>query len=171
MPQSTLPIEAWTVGFDDPGHDESDWASQVARHLGVQHHLPRMDAQGLDLLQRLPQVWCEPFADASQLPTLLASELLGARKPVALTGDGGDELFFGHPSYGRALRNARLCGGLPDWVRDLARRSGNRMNPSAAWVAGVRWWPGGCQRCGGHYLQRVTRWRQPAQVVLRARGR
>ncbi|MEE9875719.1 MAG: asparagine synthase-related protein [Stenotrophomonas maltophilia] len=49
------------------------------------------------LLQRLPQVWCEPFADASQLPTLLASELLGARKPVALTGDGGDELFFGPP--------------------------------------------------------------------------
>ncbi|MDH2037327.1 asparagine synthase-related protein [Stenotrophomonas maltophilia] len=81
--QSTLPIEAWTVGFDDPGHDESDWASQVARHLGVQHHLHRMDArQGLDLLQRLPQVWCEPFADASQLPTLLASELLGARKPL-----------------------------------------------------------------------------------------
>ncbi len=55
--QSTLPIEAWTVGFDDPGHDESDWASQVARHLGVQHHLHRMDArQGLDLLQRLPHL-------------------------------------------------------------------------------------------------------------------
>ncbi|MBH1840557.1 asparagine synthase (glutamine-hydrolyzing) [Stenotrophomonas maltophilia] len=170
--QSTLPIEAWTVGFDDPGHDESDWASQVARHLGVQHHLHRMDArQGLDLLQRLPQVWCEPFADASQLPTLLASELLGARKPVALTGDGGDELFFGHPSYGRALRNARLCGGLPDWVRDLARRSGNRMNVERGRLGGWRALVAevAANDVEGHYLQRVTRWRQPAQVVLGAR--
>ena len=75
--QSTLPIEAWTVGFDDPGHDESDWASQVARHLGCSTTCTAWMRAGLDLLQRLPQVWCEPFADASQLPTLLASELLG----------------------------------------------------------------------------------------------
>jgi asparagine synthase (glutamine-hydrolysing) len=143
-----------------------------SRAICVQHHLHRMDArQGLDLLQRLPQVWCEPFADASQLPTLLASELLGARKPVALTGDGGDELFFGHPSYGRALRNARLCGGLPDWVRDLARRSGNRMNVERGRLGGWRALVAevAANDVEGHYLQRVTRWRQPAQVVLGAR--
>ncbi|MNI27987.1 Asparagine synthetase [glutamine-hydrolyzing] 1 [compost metagenome] len=170
--QSALPIEAWTVGFDDPGHDESEWASQVARHLGVHHHLHRMDSrQGLDLLQRLPQVWCEPFADASQLPTLLASELLGARKPVALTGDGGDELFFGHPSYGRALRNARLCGGLPDWVRDLARRGSSRLNVERGRLGGWRALVAevAANDVEGHYLQRVTRWRQPTQVVLGAR--
>ncbi|MDF2481272.1 MAG: asnB [Stenotrophomonas indicatrix] len=170
--QSALPVEAWTVGFDDPGHDESDWASQVARHLGVHHHLHRMDSrQGLELLQRLPQVWCEPFADASQLPTLLASELLGARKPVALTGDGGDELFFGHPSYGRALRNARLCGGLPDWVRDLARRGSSRLNVERGRLGGWRALVAevAANDVEGHYLQRVTRWRQPTQVVLGAR--
>ncbi len=170
--QSALPVEAWTVGFDDPGHDESDWASQVARHLGVHHHLHRMDSrQGLELLQRLPQVWCEPFADASQLPTLLASELLGARKPVALTGDGGDELFFGHPSYGRALRNARLCGGLPDWVRDLARRGSRRLNVERGRLGGWRALVAevAANDVEGHYLQRVTRWRQPTQVVLGAR--
>ncbi|HDS0948402.1 TPA: asparagine synthase (glutamine-hydrolyzing) [Stenotrophomonas maltophilia] len=170
--QSALPIEAWTVGFDDPGHDESGWASQVARHLGVQHHLHRMDSrQALELLQRLPQVWCEPFADASQLPTLLASELLGARKPVALTGDGGDELFFGHPSYGRALRNARLCGGLPDWVRDLARRGGGRLDAERGRLGGWRALVAevAANDVEGHYLQRVTRWRQPSRVVLGAR--
>ncbi|MDV3515916.1 asparagine synthase (glutamine-hydrolyzing) [Stenotrophomonas sp. C1657] len=170
--QSALPVEAWTVGFDDPGHDESDWASQVARHLGVHHHLHRMDSrQGLELLQRLPQVWCEPFADASQLPTLLASELLGARKPVALTGDGGDELFFGHPSYGRALRNARLCGGLPGWVRDLARRGSSRLNVERGRLGGWRALVAevAANDVEGHYLQRVTRWRQPTQVVLGAR--
>ncbi|KAF1014129.1 MAG: putative asparagine synthetase [glutamine-hydrolyzing] [Stenotrophomonas maltophilia] len=170
--QSAVPVEAWTVGFDDPGHDESEWASQVARHLGVQHHLHRIDArQAGDLLTRLPQVWCEPFADSSQVPTLLASQLLGARKPVALTGDGGDELFFGHPSYGRALRNARWCGGLPEWVRSLARQSGRHLDAERARLGGWRALLAevSADDVEGHYLQRVSRWRDPARVVNGAR--
>lgn len=170
--QSQLPIDAWTVGFEDPGHDESEWAAQVARHLGVNHHLHRIDAiQARDLLTRLPQVWCEPFADSSQVPTLLASQLLGARKPVALTGDGGDELFFGHPSYGRALRNARLCGGLPDWMRRLARCGGRHLDAERARLGGWRALLAevSADDVEGHYLQRVSRWRDPARVVIGAR--
>ncbi|WMJ67713.1 asparagine synthase (glutamine-hydrolyzing) [Stenotrophomonas sp. 24(2023)] len=170
--QAAVPIEAWTVGFDDPGHDESEWASQVARHLGVNHHLHRIDAlQARDLLAQLPQVWCEPFADSSQVPTLLASQLLGARKPVALTGDGGDELFFGHPSYGRALRNARLCGGLPEWVRSLARQGGRHLDAERARLGGWRALLAevSADDVEGHYLQRVSRWRDPARVVRGAR--
>lgn len=170
--QSSTPVDTWTVGFDDPGHDESKWASQVARHLGAHNHSHRIDAnQARDILDRVPQVWCEPFADSSQIPTLLASQLLGEHKKVAFTGDGGDELFFGHPSYGRALRNARWCAGLPDWVRALARQGASHLDVERGRLGGWRAVLAEMTADGveGHYLQRVSRWRDPAGVVVGAK--
>lgn len=170
--QSCTAIDTWTVGFSDPGHDESEWASQVARHLGANNHNHCIEAnEARDILELLPRVWCEPFADSSQIPTLLASQLIGAHKSIAFTGDGGDELFFGHPSYGRALRNSRWCSSLPSWVRSLARQGANHLDVERSRLGGWRAILAELTADGveGHYLQRVSRWRDPARVVLGSR--
>ena len=169
--QSTLPVETFTVGFDDPRHDEAGWADQVAARLGTRHTchmLRRSDAA--TLVAALPDIWCEPFADASQVPTLLASLLVSDRHRVVMTGDGGDELFHGHGAYQRAIRNAAWNARIPTPLRSLLRRW-PAADPERARLGG---WPAlRSELCAdsveGHYLLRVSRWRDPAQVVLHAR--
>ncbi|QWP75969.1 asparagine synthase (glutamine-hydrolyzing) [Lysobacter sp. K5869] len=165
--QSSTPVDTYAIGFDDDRHDESDWARAVARALGTRHTEHRVGGrEALEAIDRLPDVWCEPFADSSQVPTLIASELVARRSPIALTGDGGDELFFGHSAYCRAVRNARWNERVPASLRRLApRRSGGEAE--RARLGGVRalWAELGAQRVEDHYLQRVSRWRDPAAAV------
>lgn len=165
--QSALPVDSYAIGFDDERHDESDWARAVARALGTRHTEHRVGGcEALAAIDRLPQVWCEPFADSSQVPTLIASELVARRSPVALTGDGGDELFFGHSAYCRAVRNARWSAQLPAPLRRLApqRRGGEAERARLGGLRAV-WAELGAQRVEDHYLQRVSRWRDPAAAV------
>ena len=165
--QSALPVHTLGVGFEHPGHDERVWMEAVARHLGVDHEtrlFPEDDVMGQ--VMRIPDAWHEPFADTSQIPTLFASDALGALCRGALTGDGGDELFFGHGAYRRALRNAGLCQWVPSPLRRrLARRDAD--DPE-------RWREGGLRALIGegsgtgvahHYLMRVSRWRAPCRLV------
>jgi asparagine synthase (glutamine-hydrolysing) len=165
--QSVLPIDTFTLGFADPGHDERGWAAQVARQLGTRHteHVMRA-AEALERVPALPEVWCEPFADPSQLPTLLASSLVARHVPVALTGDGGDELFHGHASYTRALRNARWGQHVP---APLRRRlvAWQARDPERARLGGLAAVAAeaGARQVEEHYLLRVSRWRDPARVV------
>ncbi|MBW8810075.1 MAG: asparagine synthetase B, partial [Lysobacter sp.] len=169
--QSPVPVDSYTIGFDDGRHDESDWARAVARHLGTRHTEHRVDGrEALSMIERLPQVWCEPFADSSQVPTLIASGIVAKRSPIALTGDGGDELFFGHCAYSRALRNARWNARVPASLRRFAR-SRNRDDAERARLGGLRavWAELDANDVEGSYLQRVSRWRDPAAVVLGAR--
>lgn len=168
--QSALPIDSFTVGFDDPGHDESAWAGQVSRHLRTrhtQHVLRGRDVPGL--VSAMAAVWCEPFADASQVPTLLASRLAAAQTKVVLTGDGGDELFFGHASYQRAVRNAAWVARAPCWLRRTMTR-GPGASREHARLGG---WPALRDELDActveqHYQLRVSRWRDPTAVVLGA---
>ena len=169
--QSTRPIDTFTVGFDDPRHDEADWADQVAARLGTRHtrHILRR-GEADPLVAALPDIWCEPFADASQVPTLLASMLVANRHRVVMTGDGGDELFHGHGAYQRAIRNAAWNERVPAPLRSLLRRW-PAADPERARLGG---WPAlrselGADSVEGHYLLRVSRWRDPARVVLHAR--
>ncbi len=169
--QSTRPIDTFTVGFDDPRHDEADWADQVAARLGTRHtrHILRR-GEAATLVAALPDIWCEPFADASQVPTLLASMLVANRHRVVMTGDGGDELFHGHGAYQRAIRNAAWNERVPAPLRSLLRRW-PAADPERARLGG---WPAlrselGADSVEGHYLLRVSRWRDPARVVLHAR--
>ncbi|MDP2737212.1 MAG: asparagine synthase (glutamine-hydrolyzing) [Pseudorhodobacter sp.] len=118
--QSDHPVQTFTIGFDVPGFNEADQAKAVAAHLGTRHtelYVSPQDA--LDLVPRLPEIWDEPFADMSQLPTLILSRMTREHVTVALSGDGGDELFAGYNRYAKGYDLHRKLRRLPGSVRRL----------------------------------------------------
>ncbi|MDP1028812.1 asparagine synthase (glutamine-hydrolyzing) [Sphingomonas sp. KR1UV-12] len=117
--QSSRPIKTFSIGFTERSYDESEHAKAVARHLSTDHHMLRVTpAEIQDVLPRLPQIWDEPFADASQLPTFLVNAFARKEVTVALSGDGGDELFAG---YNRHVLGSRIWHGSERMPRLLRR--------------------------------------------------
>lgn len=102
---STRPVKTFTIRFENPAFDEADHAAAVARHLGTDHAEETCTASAMrDVVDMLPDMFDEPFADSSAVPTYVVSRMTRRHVTVALSGDGGDELFFGYPRY---LLNAR----------------------------------------------------------------
>ncbi|RWB58172.1 asparagine synthase (glutamine-hydrolyzing) [Mesorhizobium sp.] len=104
--QSRTRVRTFTIAFGEGGFDEAPYAAEVARHLGTDHtelHLSSSAARAV--IPELPRIWDEPFADESQIPTLLVARLARQHVTVALSGDGGDECFAG---YGRHFMADRL---------------------------------------------------------------
>ncbi|MFZ4698991.1 MAG: asparagine synthase (glutamine-hydrolyzing) [Candidatus Methylumidiphilus sp.] len=123
---SSQPVRTFTIGFDEEGYDESAYARNVARHIGSDHTeviLKPRDA--LSLIPELPSIYDEPFADVSQVPTLLVSQMLRKHVKVALSGDGADELFFGYDRYRIASRLWRFYGWQPRWMRRWIAKQSN----------------------------------------------
>ncbi|NQV79729.1 MAG: asparagine synthase (glutamine-hydrolyzing), partial [Alphaproteobacteria bacterium] len=115
--QSSRPIKTFTVGFGQQDYDEADHARMVSTHLGTDHTEIRFDAdEGAALIPRLPEMYDEPFADSSQIPTFLVSQVARRSVTVALSGDGGDEVFAGYTRHQLAARWSRL-GGIPRPLR------------------------------------------------------
>jgi asparagine synthase (glutamine-hydrolysing) len=125
--QSAVPVRTFTIRFDDPEIDEADHAAAVARHLRTDHHEETCDErQMLDVVDRLADMFDEPFADSSAVPTYLVSKIARASVTVALSGDGGDELFLGYPRY-RFHSRAAAALALPRGVRRAVALGADRL--------------------------------------------
>ena len=130
---STNPVKSFTIGFHEQGYNEATQAKAVAAHLGTDHtelYVTAREAQAV--VPKLPEIYDEPFADSSQIPTFLVSEMTRKHVTVALSGDGGDELFAGYNRYGQGLRIARALRLLP---RPVAACLGRVIGavPPASW--------------------------------------
>lgn len=134
---SPTPPKTFTIGFRDASFSEVRYAQMVSRRFGTEHHVDILDLQAEDLIQTVGASLDEPFADASALPTYLVSQAARRHVTVALSGDGGDELFAGYDWY-RAQRLAALTvdrlpaaiheplGGVARWFTPTEKKKGAR---------------------------------------------
>lgn len=129
---SARPVQTYTIGFAEDGYDESRQARAVAAYLGTVHHEQRVGpGEARDVIPLLPEMYDEPFADSSQIPTFLVSRFARGDVTVALTGDGGDELFGGYNRHVTGPRLWRALSGVPRPLRSLA--SPLAALPSSLW--------------------------------------
>ena len=170
--QSAQPVNTFSIGFSEPAFNEAEHARQVAHHLGTHHTELYVSAQdALDEVPRLASIYDEPFADSSQIPTLLVTRMARQHVAVALSGDGGDELFGGYSRYFRALRWWTRRESLPPAFRRVA----GQLVRASSLIA-----PDGATRDqlhklehalltegqGRFYQQFVSYWKDPALVVV-----
>jgi asparagine synthase (glutamine-hydrolysing) len=160
--QSPSRVRSFSIGFADAAYDEARFARAVAGHLGTDHtEVVMTPADVLDAIPRLPSIYDEPFADTSQIPTCLLSTVARRQVTVALSGDGGDEVFGGYVRYtvGQAL--LRRIGSIPAPMRAvLARAVGavppNRWNGLLSMVRPLL--PGSLRRpASGERLHKLSR--------------
>lgn len=116
--ESSRPVRTFSIGFDDQTYNEAPFARRVAERLGTVHHEQILTEDDvLETIPLLPSMYDEPFADSSQIPTYLVSRMARSEVTVALTGDGGDELFGGYYRHFYAPRMWRYIRRVPSSVR------------------------------------------------------
>jgi asparagine synthase (glutamine-hydrolysing) len=188
--RSARPIKTFTMGFGENGYDEAMHAKAVARHLGTEHtELYVRPEDALAVIPRLPSIFCEPFGDSSQIPTFLISQLTRRQVTVALSGDGGDELFGGYNRYLGARTTWERMQRLPSFARQAGAGALRAMSPAAwnRWFERVkpllpkRWHlatPGDKAQkladvltlSSGHafFLNLASQWKDPGSIVIGA---
>jgi asparagine synthase (glutamine-hydrolysing) len=123
-------VRTFSIGFEEQGYDEAPYAKAIARHLGTDHtELYVTMKEAMAVVPQLPSLYSEPFADASQIPTFLVSKLARRHVTVALSGDGGDELFSGYTRYRVADQLWPLLSKVPQRLRRASSRLVLRTAP------------------------------------------
>ena len=190
--RSDRPVRTFTIGFRDAAYDESADARRVAGHLGTDHtELLVTPEEAMEVIPALPEIYDEPFADSSQIPTYLVSRLAREHVTVSLSGDGGDEVFGGYNRYLWADAVWRRFGWMPAGLRRAVAGTLLSVSPRGWDSLATRLGPllpnAARQRVPGekvHKLARalradgpeglygtlVSHWQDPASVVLGANG-
>lgn len=115
---SATPIKTFSIGFEEPSFDESNYARQAAKFLKTEHYQKVLTTKDyLDIIPRIAEVLNEPLADGSIVPTFLLSKFSRQKIKVALSGDGGDELFMGYPTF-QAHKLAKFYQFIPSLLRN-----------------------------------------------------
>lgn len=158
-------VRTFSIGFDQPEYNEAEYAKAVAKHLGTDHHEQYVTiAETREVIPLLPAMYDEPFADSSQIPTYLVSKMAREQVTVALSGDGGDELFAGYNRYFGTAALWRRFNRLPGAMR---RAAGGALMalPPGLWNGLARFTPLG--KRPGHFGTKVQR---SFYTMSRARG-
>ena len=165
--QSSQPVRTFAIGFNESDYNEAEHALAVARHLGTDHtELYVGAADVLAVIPKLPHIYCEPFADSSQIPTYLVSQMAKQKVTVALSGDGGDELFGGYNPYQFAPRVWRAMSQMPLMLRKLAVNvlAGLPLPDKLGKLLSVL--PANDREA--FYVALMSHWQEPEQVVIGA---
>lgn len=184
--QSPRPVRTFTIGFDEPGYNEAEHAKVIAAHLGTDHTELYVTArEAMAVIPSLPMLYDEPFADSSQIPTFLVSQLARQHVTVSLSGDAGDELFCGYTRYLAAAGAWARLRRIPVPVRRWTAERLLSMRPET-WDRLARVIPGLTARMGERFGDRlhkaanvlgsgsidalyrglVSHWGDPAEIVL-----
>ena len=121
---SDIPVRTFTIGFEEEKYNEAVFAKETAKHLGTKHTEMYVGYQDvIDLLPCIPEAFGEPFADSSQLPTMLVSKMTREHVTVSLSGDAGDEFFCGYNSYKEIQNGLRIMQGKLGFIKEPLRTS------------------------------------------------
>lgn len=189
--QSPQPVRTFSIGFHEEAFNEAEAARAVARHLGTQHsdlYVTPQDA--LDIIPKLPSMYCEPFADSSQVPTHLVARMARQQVTVALSGDGGDEVFGGYNRYLFGPQLQRSAARVPGFLRHAGAHVLGSLPPER-WTALANTFAGllpetwrfkdagdklakvqralGARSTDELYESFISQWRDPDKVVIGAR--
>lgn len=129
--QSDRPVHTFSIGFPIKEFDERSYAREAAKHLGTEHHELVVEPNAFEILPKLIWHYDEPFADSSAIPTMYLSEMTRKHVTVALSGDGGDELFAGYTRY-LAVKLASRFDRLPGPIKRLFTANLSQRLPSGA---------------------------------------
>jgi asparagine synthase (glutamine-hydrolysing) len=185
--QSLVPVKTFSIGFHLADYNEAGYAKQVAEHLGTNHtELYVTPEEARAVIPKLPAMYDEPFGDSSQIPTFLVSELARKYVTVALSGDGGDELFAGYNRYFWSRQLWRRLAPIPQFVRAGLGSMIQALSPDTwgSLYRGFSFALPGVQRPGDQmhklagllaakdpdamYQDMVSLWKQPTEAVIGA---
>ncbi|MCB1592147.1 MAG: asparagine synthase (glutamine-hydrolyzing), partial [Alphaproteobacteria bacterium] len=174
---SSVPIKTYSIGFHEKGYNEAAHAKKVAEHLGTDHHEQYVDGkQALEVIPKLPEMYDEPFADISAIPTYLVSSFARQSVTVALSGDGGDEMLGGYTRHIQGPKVWKRVSRLPKFLRRFLSSSLSKVSVET-WDRISQYHP----QFGSHmhkassvlgeddptsfYLRLVSQWNKPDHLV------
>lgn len=174
MQKHSVPrIKTFTIGFEEAGFNEAPYAEKVAKHLGTDHTALYITGQeALDVVPKLPEIWDEPFADSSQIPTYLLSHLTRQSVTVSLSGDGADEIFGGYNRYRSTPKIWERINALAPWGRKSLAWSAQSLSSGLGGFAKIS---DDLRKIGDYlsqpsfmnlYRYKTSHWKNPAEIVL-----